>query len=88
MICCARNINQPEEMNRNEISENILIADLIAAFPSTVSFLSEHNLHCIICGEPVWGTLKELAIDKDFSPKQIEGLVEELKMKVNQSDKN
>ncbi len=66
-----------------EISENIAIADLVATYPFSVSFLSERNLHCIICGEPVWGTLKELARDKNFSPKQIQELVEELKSKAN-----
>ncbi|MHC1774397.1 MAG: hypothetical protein AB9834_03190 [Lentimicrobium sp.] len=71
-------------MKQTEISENILIADLIAAYPSTVTFLSERNLHCIICGEPVWGTLKELARDKNYSPEQLESLVEELKLNVNQ----
>ena len=79
MICCAGNISLPEAMKLPEISENMLIADLIAAYPFSVSFLSERNLHCIVCGEPVWGTLKELARDKHFEPEQIDALVEELK---------
>jgi hypothetical protein len=68
-------------MKLPEISENITIADLVAAYPFSVSFMSERNLHCIICGEPVWGTLMELARDKNFNVQQVEDLVEGLKSK-------
>lgn len=63
------------------ITSGTMVADLIAAYPFAVSFLSERNLHCIICGEPVWGTIEELARDKHLDPQQIEELIEDLNMK-------
>lgn len=59
----------------------MMVADLIAAYPFAVSFLSDRNLYCIICGEPVWGTIGELARDKNFDPQQIEELIRDLNLK-------
>lgn len=56
------------------------IADLVAAYPFSVSFLAARNLHCIICGEPVWGTIEELATDKHFSREQIDEIILELRI--------
>ena len=52
-------------MNRMiEITEKTYVEDLVNAFPGAVRILSEHNIVCIRCGEPYWGTLGELAADK------------------------
>jgi len=66
-------------MSKPEITGEIQVADLISHYPFSTSFLSRKNLQCIICGEPVWGTLSELARDKHYTPEQIVALVEELK---------
>ncbi|KAF0195705.1 MAG: hypothetical protein FD166_2878 [Bacteroidetes bacterium] len=62
-----------------EITEDMLVADLVAAYPFSVAFLASRNLHCIICGEPVWGTVEELARDKHFTGDQISEMIHELK---------
>ena len=64
----------------------MMVADLIAAYPFAVSFLSERNLHCIICGEPVWGTIEELARDKHFDPRKIEELIKDLNLKARSAE--
>jgi len=69
-----------------EITSGMMVADLIAAYPFAVSFLSERNLHCIICGEPVWGTIEELARDKHFDPRQIEELIKDLNLKARSAE--
>ncbi len=69
------------------ISEDMLVTDLVAAYPFAVSFLSDRNLHCIICGEPVWGTLKEFALDKHLNTEQIKELVDVLKSKATSNGK-
>ncbi|MBC8216784.1 MAG: DUF1858 domain-containing protein [Candidatus Marinimicrobia bacterium] len=46
------------------INENTLIEDLVQDHPKLVGPLADYGLVCIRCGEPVWGTLKELAEDK------------------------
>ncbi len=62
-------------MSRPDIVPEILVADLVAAYPFAVTVLANHNLHCIICGEPVWGTLAELARDKHFNQQQMDELI-------------
>lgn len=79
MTSSEKSINQPESMPEPEITRDIQVADLISHFPFSIAFLTKKNLPCIICGEPVWGTLGELAGDMHFTPEQTELLVEELK---------
>lgn len=59
-----------------EITKDISIEELIEQVPEAVSFLREKGIVCIICGEPVWGTLYELAKDKGFSDSEIDEMVE------------
>lgn len=66
-------------MDRPDIEPKILLADLVAAYPFAVKVLANHNLHCIICGEPVWGTLAELARDKHLNQQQLDELIKILR---------
>ncbi len=66
----------------------MMVADLVAAYPPAVLFLSERNLYCIICGETVWGTIAELARDKHFEPQQLEELISDLKSKFEPAPKS
>ncbi len=50
-----------------EITEDVLIEDLVREFPESVRTLSERGIVCIRCGEPYWGTLKELAAEKGIT---------------------
>jgi len=60
------------------ISEISLISDLVEKYPQIVSFLAGKGLHCIVCGEPVWGTVGELAQDKGFSKEETAQLIQKL----------
>jgi iron-sulfur cluster repair protein YtfE (RIC family) len=60
------------------IDKTIEIADLINQYPTSVNFLSEKGIKCVACGEPIWGTLEEAAIEKGFNTEQIEAVVVEL----------
>ncbi|MEW6050440.1 MAG: DUF1858 domain-containing protein [Candidatus Zixiibacteriota bacterium] len=57
------------------LSRDTLIEDLVQARPDAVGFLIEHGLPCVVCGEPFWGTLAELAQQKNFTDSQIESLI-------------
>lgn len=46
------------------ITADTMIEDLVRDYPFLVRPLSERNLVCIACGEPLWGTLGELAQSK------------------------
>jgi len=41
------------------IQKDILIEELVGVVPGAVTYLMEHGIRCIACGEPVWGTLEE-----------------------------
>jgi len=59
-------------------TKNIPIEDLIEDFPKSVSYLSEKGIRCIKCGEPIWGTLEEACLEKNFTQESIENIVKEL----------
>lgn len=60
------------------ITKDTLIEELIAAFPESVQYLMTQGIRCMVCGEPMWGTLESAALEKGFSPDDIRGFVEDL----------
>jgi hypothetical protein len=46
--------------DEREISPDVSIEELVEAHPELVGFLAERGVVCIRCGEPYWGTLREL----------------------------
>jgi len=66
----------------NMISKGQPIEDLIQEYPDLVGFLISHNLPCVVCGDPFWGTLEELAKSKGFTDEQIDNLVQEINQSV------
>lgn len=68
------------------IKRNISIEELTDNYPFSVSFLREKGIVCIVCGEPVWGTLEEVAKSKGFDDEGIDQLVKELNEKANSDD--
>ena len=71
-------------------TKDITIEDLIEEYPKSVRFLSEKGIRCIKCGEPIWGTLEEACLEKNFTPEAIEKTVKELieLHKTQNQDKN
>lgn len=57
------------------IKKDILIEDLIRTYPQAVRFLIDNQLPCVVCGEPFWGTLEELARQEGWDSERIENLV-------------
>lgn len=60
------------------ITKDIEIEDLVREIPKAVSYLMENGIRCLRCGEPIWGTLEEAALEKGFNQEQIEHFVLEL----------
>ena len=50
-----------EDMSK-KISNESLIEDLVKDHPTTVKVFTRHKLPCIVCGEPLWGTVEENAV--------------------------
>ncbi|HHQ47777.1 MAG TPA: DUF1858 domain-containing protein [Acidobacteria bacterium] len=59
------------------ITADIQIEDLIQELPEAVRILARHDIVCIRCGEPYWGTLRELATEKGIT--DLEPVLEELR---------
>ena len=60
------------------LTKDIEIEDLVSHYPFSVKYLSEKGIRCIACGEPIWGTLEEAALEKGFDQDQIAIFVKEL----------
>ncbi len=60
------------------ITKDITIEELVDKIPKSVQLLSKRGIICILCGEPVWGTLDELAKSKQFTNEQINEIVLEI----------
>lgn len=61
---------------KHMLAKHTYIEDLVRDYPEVVRPLAEKGLICIACGEPVWGTLGELAESKSIS--NIDTIIEEL----------
>ncbi len=74
-------------MAKPEITKDILIEELVNHYPFSVKYLMVQGIRCIMCGEPIWGTLEEAAKEKDFSDEEIEEIVKEMrKLAVEEAD--
>ncbi len=58
------------------IAATMYIEDLVKEYPQVIRPLADHGLVCIACGEPVWGTLEQLALEKGVT--NLENIIEEL----------
>ncbi len=57
-----------------------MIEELVNHYAFSVKYLMERGIRCIMCGEPIWGTLEEAAKEKDFSDEEIAGFVSEMRV--------
>jgi methionine synthase II (cobalamin-independent) len=60
------------------ITRNTTIEDLVEDYPKSVKYLADKGIRCIKCGEPIWGTLEEACLEKNFTQEQIDKAVQEL----------
>jgi methionine synthase II (cobalamin-independent) len=50
-----------------QIKADMLIEDIVEQYPETIGPMQEMGVQCILCGEPVWGTLEEKVRDKGLT---------------------
>jgi methionine synthase II (cobalamin-independent) len=67
------------------ITGSTTLEELVAALPEAVSVLAKRGIRCIVCGEPVWGTLAEAVRDKGMSADQLSEITDELNRMVHSS---
>ena len=61
-----------------KITKEISISELVSILPEAIHYLMNKGIKCIACGEPVWGSLEESALEKGFKEDKIAKIVEEL----------
>ena len=62
-----------------DIRADIPIEELVSKYPDAVTFLMERNIRCLVCGEPIWGTLADAAREKGYQANELEEIVADLK---------
>lgn len=63
--------------DQKSISADIHVEELVEAHPEAVQFLAERGVVCIRCGEPYWGTLRDLMETKGLGA-QVEQIVADI----------
>lgn len=66
-----------------EVTKTIPIEELVVKFPQSVNYLMNKGIKCIVCGEPIWGTLEDAAKERGFSDHDIEKFVAELNQQLS-----
>jgi len=61
------------------------IEDIVNDYPELIRPLKEHGIVCIACGEPVWGTLGELAKSKNINT--IDKIIDEMNRIISKGKK-
>jgi len=69
-----------------KIFSDIEIEELVASFPEAVGFLNKHGVRCVMCGEPVWGTLGKLLEEEGIEDAQ--DLIDELNKYIQRKRQN
>ncbi|MDX2480852.1 MAG: hypothetical protein QNK24_11015 [Desulfuromusa sp.] len=60
------------------ITRDMKIEQLVELKPDAVGYLFHKNIRCIRCGEPVWDTIEEAALKKNYNEAEIVQLLDEL----------
>ena len=69
-----------------EITKDITIEELTENVAASVKYLMEEGIRCIVCGEPIWGTLEEAAKEKGFNDADVERFVKDLQALADQPE--
>ena len=55
------------------IHRETLIEEIVEQYPELIRPLREFGVVCIRCGEPIWGTLEQIATEKGIE--DVDGIV-------------
>lgn len=69
--------------NVQPVTKDIYIEDLVELYPDSVTYLMNKGIRCLVCGEPIWGTLESAAKEKGFGETEINTFVSELNNLLN-----
>ena len=49
------------------ITKDMEIEEIVEKYPETIGPMQEMGVQCMVCGEPVWGTLEEKVNEKGLA---------------------
>jgi transcription initiation factor IIE alpha subunit len=62
--------------NRKYITSDTTIEYVVSQYPELIRPLMEYGIKCVVCGEPLWGTLAENANSKGI--KNLDAIIDKL----------
>lgn len=65
-----------------QILKNISIEELVEKYPFSIDLLMNAGIKCVVCGEPIWGTLEDAAKEKGFNDHDLDKFVDELNERI------
>ena len=65
------------------ITEQTYIEELLAENPGFSQIFIQYRLPCLVCGEPFWGTIKELAKQHGVDVKDLVKKLNEKRQEIN-----
>ena len=68
------------------ITKETSIEDLVENYSFSVDYLAKNGIRCIVCGEPIWGSLQEASEEKGFDAQAIEQFVADLNSLVEKAE--
>lgn len=66
-----------------EITKQTAVDDVVKGYPALTRVFIQFGLPCLVCGEPFWGTIEELAQQNNVDPAN---LVKKLNKKRHETD--
>lgn len=60
------------------IHKDTTIEEIVNKYPQLIKPLREYGIKCIMCGEPIWGTLEENAKEKGIGDQELDEIIVEL----------
>lgn len=67
----VENFLQFAENGFMDITLDTSVERVLEAHPKAAAFLQERGIVCFVCGEPAWGTLRELVEGKGLDPERL-----------------
>jgi methionine synthase II (cobalamin-independent) len=72
-------------MSRYMVTRDSIVEDIVRECPEMIGPLARFGLVCISCGEPVWGTLGELAERKGI--RNLNDIIQQINKKITNKNK-
>ncbi len=67
------------------INKETNIEDLVSKLPESVNYFMEKGIRLLICGEPIWGTIEEVVLNKGYSHNQLLEIINDLNNMLRQT---